>query len=147
MLDKFSHSSNANFILCSATGNNEADTDDPDELTKVGFRREIQANIPNRNVVELDILKVCSNVSLTGVFHYTMPAQHKDEFIVELLYKYSSKAVKNQIIIFFNTKVEVRNFYQYLTTGQNKFHVNSPVSVANNIKLGYIHGDCGCKPV
>lgn len=62
-------------------------------------------------MVELDILKVLSNVSLTGVFHYIMPAEHKDEFIIELLHKYSGKAVKNQIIIFFNTKAELRSFY------------------------------------
>jgi hypothetical protein len=47
-------------------------------MTKIGFRRSIQQNLPNRNTVELDILKVLSNISLTGVFHFTMPAQHKD---------------------------------------------------------------------
>ena len=25
--------------------------------------------------------------------------------------------------------------------------MNSPVSVQNNIRLGYVHGDCGCKPI
>ena len=78
LIGNLSKTSNANFILCSATGNNEGDVEDPDEMTKVGFRREIQDNIPNRNVVELDILKVLSNVSLTGVYHYTMSAEHKD---------------------------------------------------------------------
>lgn len=98
-------------------------------MTKIGFRRSIQENLPNRNVVELDILKVLSNISLTGVFHFYMSAEYKDDFIIELLYKYSSKAVKNQIIIFFNSKVELRNFYEMLKNGQNKFHVNSQKSV------------------
>lgn len=51
LLDKFSKNSNANFILCSATGNNDGDNENPDELTKVGFRREIQDNLSTRNVV------------------------------------------------------------------------------------------------
>lgn len=129
LLDKFSKLSNANFILCSATGNNEGEGESNEEMTKIGFRRSIQDNIPNRNVVELDILKVLSNISLTGVFHFYMSAEYKDDFIMQLLAKYSSKAVKNQIIIFFNTKAELRNFYEKLRNGQSLFEVNSQKSV------------------
>jgi superfamily II DNA/RNA helicase len=51
------------------------------------------------------------DTALTGVSHYYQDATNKDEKIKEILHIFAQKSVKNQMIIFFNSKAELSNFY------------------------------------
>jgi superfamily II DNA/RNA helicase len=102
--------------VCSATGNS---TEEDSELQpNVKFRKYIQNHIPSKNVVELDIIAMLredhSDTALTGVTHYFKDSSNRDECIRQILGVFASKDVKNQMIIFFNTKAELANFYQKL---------------------------------
>lgn len=106
------------FIVCSATGNSDPNQQDNDYQPNTQFRKYIQTHLPSKNVVELDIIAMLrednSEMALTGVSHYYHSAEHKDDIIRDILGIFAQKAVKNQMIIFFNSKQELSNFYHLI---------------------------------
>lgn len=155
LLKKLSESSNANvrnevmqFIVCSATGNSDPNEQDNDYQPNIQFRKYIQTHLPSKNVVELDIIAMLrednSDTALTGVSHYYQAAEGRDEKIKEILEIFAKKSVKNQMIIFFNSKQELSGFYATLKQEQDRFTVNSSKVSKGNLMVGYIHGSCGC---
>lgn len=48
------------------------------------------------------------------------------------------------MIIFFNSKSELANFYHLIRKENERFSVNNSSAFKGNLMVGYIHGSCGC---
>ena len=100
----------------------------------------IQDNLTNYNIVQLDAYE--ENKGLQGVTHLYSKRKDKDAVILRILQLVSKAESKPQVIIFFNTIPELRQFYNILRKQTNKFVIND--STASdigkvNLKVDYIH--------
>ena len=118
-------------MITSATGNKES------------FRKFIQDNLTSHNIVELDSYE--ENKGLLGVTHLYSMRQDKDEVIMKILELVAKAENKPQVIIFFNTIPELRQFYYHLKKEKHKFLINNSEASDHgkyNLKVDYIHRDC-----
>ncbi len=81
--------------------------------------------------------------------HYYSISANKDKVIFNILEKLSKLEYKLQVIIFFNERKELWDFYQLLKKEQNAFVINDSQADSkgkHNLAVDYIHARCGvCK--